>query len=91
MRAGGSQRPCSLLVEDTARLLEPFARFVEPATERTDSRQREARVGVGKGEVGRERLLTEVALEDFGMVAALEDPEPLGQAVEELSMRVSLA
>jgi hypothetical protein len=41
--------------------------------------------------VGGERFLTKLALKDLGVIAALEDPEPFDQAVEELSMRASLA
>ena len=48
-----------------AGLLEPLPRFVEPAGQRTKARQRKARIDGDEPEVGRERLLAEVALEQL--------------------------
>jgi hypothetical protein len=46
---------------------------------------------VGRAEVGRERLLTEVALKRIGVIAALKDQEHFDRTVEGLSMRGSPA
>ena len=68
------------------RLLEPLPRFVEPAGECTESREREAGVHMWMAKVRRERLLTRVLLEYLGVIAALEDPERFDQAVGERSI-----
>src|SRR5262249_55663155 len=65
-----AERAGPLLVEDGARLPEPFACFVMTALERTEPGEREAAVGVRIPKIRTHRLRAEVALENLGVVAA---------------------
>jgi hypothetical protein len=71
--AAAVRRSVAFFPQHATGFLESLPRFVEVAGERTELRQREARVGADAAEVDRERLLGQVALEHVGMIAALED------------------